>query len=112
MSEFDAYVPDLIYVSNKRVSILSKRGVEGVPDFVVEILSPSTARFDKGIKRSIYSRAGVIEYWLIDPALRQISVYYLREDPENPAAVYSANDQFESPVFSGLIFKGAEIFAD
>jgi Uma2 family endonuclease len=112
LTEINAFEPDLIFISNERKSIITKRGIDGAPDFIVEILSPSTARYDKGIKRSIYARTGVVELWLIDPVLRQVRVYYLREDPENPIAVYSVSDSFESPLFPGLRFNCAEIFAE
>jgi Uma2 family endonuclease len=112
LTKVNAFEPDLIFVSNERKSIITKRGIDGAPDFIVEILSPSTARYDKGIKRSLYARTGVVELWLIDPALRQIRVYHLREDPENPIAVYSSLDTFESPIFPGLRFYGAEIFEE
>src|SRR2546429_6733125 len=44
------------------------RSAEGAPDLVAEILSPKTARFDKGVKREVYARTGVKELWIIDPA--------------------------------------------
>jgi Uma2 family endonuclease len=110
LTDVNAYEPDLIFISKERKSIIAKRGIEGAPDLVVEVLSPGTARYDKGIKRSIYARTGVVELWLIDPALREIQVFRLREDPQNPVAVHSGKDQFESPIFPGLKFACAEIF--
>ena len=60
--------PDVIYVTPEHTSILGTR-VEGVPDLVVEILSPSTARRDLGEKLRLYAEAGVVEYWIVDPEL-------------------------------------------
>jgi Uma2 family endonuclease len=60
--------PDVIYVTPERTSILGTR-VEGAPDLVVEILSPSTARRDLGEKLRLYAEAGVVEYWIVDPEL-------------------------------------------
>jgi Uma2 family endonuclease len=112
LSDINAYEPDLIFISKDRESIITKRGIEGAPDLAVEVLSPGTARYDKGIKRSIYARTGVVELWLIDPALLEIQIYHLREDAQNPYAVYSKNDHFESSLFLGLVFQCAEIFGD
>ena len=111
LTDINAFEPDLIYISKERKSLIGKRGIEGAPDLVVEVLSPGTARYDRGIKRAIYARTGVTELWLIDPALREIHVYHLREDAENPMAVYSKNDQFETPLFPDLLFHCQEIFA-
>lgn len=54
---------------------LDKHGCKGAPDFVVEILSPSTQRHDRLVKLDLYQRAGVREYWIVDPSKNQIIVY-------------------------------------
>jgi Uma2 family endonuclease len=112
LSEVNAYEPDVVFVSNERKNILTDRGIEGAPDFVVEILSPGTARFDKGPKRTIYARTGVQEYWLVDPKKLEVHVFRLQEDSETAAAIYREGDKFTSPIFPGLTFDTAEIFAD
>jgi Uma2 family endonuclease len=66
-SNFDLTEPDLLYVSNERRQVLTKKNVQGAPDLVVEILSASTAYRDRGAKQQIYERFGVREYWIIDP---------------------------------------------
>ena len=60
--------PDVVYTSKERGSILRSR-VEGAPDLVVEILSPSTARRDLGEKLRLYAESGIAEYWIVDPGL-------------------------------------------
>lgn len=59
--------PDLMFVSPERRSILRER-VHGAPDLLIEILSPSTARRDRGEKLRLYAESGVSEYWVVDPA--------------------------------------------
>jgi len=64
---FYAPEPDIFFVSQERLHIIGEKGVLGAPDFVIEILSASTAQNDRGSKFHAYERAGVREYWLIDP---------------------------------------------
>jgi Uma2 family endonuclease len=65
----DLYVvePDILFVARERTHIIDERGVFGAPDLIVEILSASTAQYDRGNKFHAYDRAGVRELWLIDP---------------------------------------------
>ncbi len=74
--EIDTIVqPDVLVVCDP--SKLQRRGIRGAPDFVVEVLSPSSAYHDHQRKREVYERAGVKEYWLVDPIERMILVYRL-----------------------------------
>ncbi len=70
--------PDVIVVCDQ--GKLDRRGVRGAPDFVVEVLSPSTAFHDHKRKREVYERAGVKEYWLVDPVERTIHIYRIDEN--------------------------------
>jgi Uma2 family endonuclease len=67
--------PDVLIVSDARK--LDGRGVRGAPDWVVEVVSPGTARHDQTKKLSAYERAGVPEFWLVRPADRTVSIYRL-----------------------------------
>ena len=66
-AEGDYLEPDLVFVRKARADILSERGVEGAPDLVIEVASPSTADRDRGIKLQRYRHYGVPEYWVVDP---------------------------------------------
>lgn len=83
-AEGDYLEPDLVYVREDRLDIVTKRGVEGAPDLVVEVLSESTAARDRGIKRQRYAWFGVPEYWVVDIDAEQVEVYRLGEDPARP----------------------------
>ena len=75
LSNTNVVQPDLLFVSREREHIL--RGgdnVQGAPDLVVEILSPSTAARDKSLKRDLYAKHGVLEYWFVDPVAQTITV--------------------------------------
>lgn len=64
---FYAPEPDILFIANDRLHIIGEKGILGAPDFVIEILSAGTAQNDRGPKMRAYERAGVREYWLIDP---------------------------------------------
>ena len=70
LSDDTVLVPDIVFVSKARVSIIEQRGLFAAPDLVVEILSEGTKRRDRGIKLRAYAEHGVREYWLLDPVRR------------------------------------------
>lgn len=83
--EGDYLEPDLAFVRGDRAHLVSDRGIEGPPDLVVEILSPSTAHRDRGIKLERYRHFGVPEYWIVDIDGRSVEVWRLAEGAEAPA---------------------------
>lgn len=74
LAETEVYQPDIIFISNDKKEIIKDR-VHGVPDLVVEVLSPSNAYFDLVHKKNVYEAAGVKEYWIVDPQEKTIEVY-------------------------------------
>ena len=80
MSPTRVVEPDLLVVLRERRSIIKHRGVEGAPDLVLEVLSPSTTKHDRTRKRQFYARNGVREYWIVDPDAGSIEVLELIED--------------------------------
>jgi Uma2 family endonuclease len=88
LSGEDYLVPDLVFLKHeRRAEILSDRGFEGAPDLAIEIISPSSASRDRGVKRERYALFGVPLYWVVDIKLQQIEVYRLAEDPNGPPEV-------------------------
>lgn len=71
----ETYQPDIIFISNNRVGIIKKEKIEGAPDIIMEILSPSTAYYDLVHKKDIYAKHGVKEYWIVDPIEKWIESY-------------------------------------
>ncbi len=76
----DVVQPDLLAIRPERASIITLRWIEGPPDLVVEVLSPSTGRRDRGLKAARYATFGVREYWLIDTDARTIEQFELEGD--------------------------------
>jgi Uma2 family endonuclease len=77
-TQFDVVEPDLLFVTASRLTtVLTPQNVQGSPDLVVEIASKSTRKRDETIKRRLYERSGVSEYWVIDPDVDVVRVYRL-----------------------------------
>jgi Uma2 family endonuclease len=75
-SHFDVVEPDLLYMSNETAArVLTPQNVRGTPDLVVEIGSPGTRKRDETIKRRLYERSGVSEYWVVDPDVDVVRVF-------------------------------------
>lgn len=70
LADHSVVQPDVIYISGARLKNLRKR-IESAPDLLVEVLSPSSARRDRGEKLSLYAQCGIREYWIFDPEGRQ-----------------------------------------
>ncbi|MDR1282973.1 MAG: Uma2 family endonuclease [Opitutaceae bacterium] len=110
LSDLNVYEPDLLFVRKENLGIIKEHGVEGAPDLVIEILSPSTAKYDLGLKRAIYARTGVEELWIIDPARHTLALYRLGEDAATPVATFGKSQSFSSTLFPGLTIALADVF--
>lgn len=89
--EVDTVVqPDLVVVCDR--SKLDERGCRGAPDWVVEVLSPSTAGHDLILKRRLYERAGVHEYWLVHPVDHVVTVYRLQNGAFGAPDIYELKE--------------------
>ena len=75
LSAHDVVEPDLILIASDQMEILTPKNVQGAPALVIEVLSPSTRRRDLGIKRELFARGGVREYWIVDGRLNRIDVH-------------------------------------
>ncbi len=109
LSDFNVVQPDIIFVSNARAHIIDDY-VHGAPDLVVEILSPSTADYDRTTKRELYQRYGVPEYWLVDPYAKTITILRMGADGYNVHAVYGEGDTLSSPTLAGFALNLGEMF--
>jgi Uma2 family endonuclease len=72
-------LPDVLFVTKERLGIIKENHAEGAPDLIVEIVSPESESRDWRQKYLEYERAGVREYWVIDPMSRHVEVYFLSE---------------------------------
>ena len=79
LSEFDIVQPDIVIILNENVRKITPTKIKVAPHLVVEILSPSTAGNDRTIKKDLYERSGVSEYWIVDPYEQQVEQWILRD---------------------------------
>ena len=102
LSPTNVVEPDLLFVSAERDHIIPD-WVRGVPDLVVEVVSPSNRRHDEVRKRTLYERFAVGEYWLIDPEVEEVKVYRLAEGKYGRPTLLEAgrDDVLSSPLFPG-----------
>ena len=77
LDDENVFVPDVLIICDKNK--IKANWIDGAPDLVVEVLSPSTTINDRGIKKDVYERSGVKEYWIVDPAAKSIEVHYLKD---------------------------------
>ena len=110
LSDTDVVQPDLIFVSNARAHIITPANIQGGPDLVVEILSPSTAERDKTFKRALYAEHGVGEYWMVDTDARTITVLLLGECGFVVEGIYGEGETLESPTLGGFALRIDDVF--
>lgn len=123
----DRFVPDGMIVCDR--DKIKLKGVYGAPDLVVEVLSPSTAKNDRGYKKRVYEICGIPEYWIVSPSEKAVYVYLLQNGQYHLDNVYSVypdymlakmNDEeqaaipteFKCSLFSDLIIRLEDIFED
>jgi len=114
-SQFDVVEPDILYLSNERAAeIITPKHVRGAPDLVVEIASRGTRKRDETIKRRLYERAGVLEYWVVDPETDVVRIYGRPPDGFDRAIELSreAGDVLTTTQLPGLELPLARIFRE
>ena len=74
-TRFDVVEPDLLFVADDQRSILTEANARGAPALVVEVLSPGTKKRDLGVKKDLFDRGGVREYWIVDPEANTVTIY-------------------------------------
>jgi len=108
-AEVDTIVqPDVMVICNPEC--IRPTHIRGAPDWVIEVLSPSTAKKDEGIKRDRYQRAGVREYWLLHPTDRTLLRYRLTDGAYGLPEVFGDGDRVDLPVPEGAQLDLAEVF--
>jgi Uma2 family endonuclease len=112
-SNFDVVEPDLLYLSNERMAdVVTPQHVRGAPNLVIEIGSPGTRKRDETIKRGLYERSGVDEYWIVDPETDVVRAYGREADAFGRVAELSreSGDVLTTALLPGLHLPLTRIF--
>ncbi len=99
LSDYDVVQPDILFVSHRHREILKDKNIEGAPDLAVEIVSPGSRERDRLIKKGLYARYGVQEYWLVDLDKKSVEVLSLKEGEYQLVAIFSEEDALSTPLF-------------
>lgn len=110
LNEDTALQPDLIFVCNACAGIMQENWIAGAPDLVVEVLSPSTAAYDRATKLPIYADAGVPEVWLIDSHAKTVEVLKLQGKKYLVDATLAGDQTLTSSLFPGWELPLNELF--
>lgn len=113
LCEFDrnAYEPDLIYFTQEKAQRIDGDTLKfPVPDFIVEVLSESTQKNDRGVKFEDYAAHGVKEYWIVDPRDQTLEQYLLEADGSYKLKIKSSSGDVKSEVLGGFTLPIAAIF--
>jgi Uma2 family endonuclease len=104
--------PDLVFVSEAKKSILDENEgvILGVPDLIIEIISPSSVKNDRGTKMDLYEYFGVLEYWIVDPNNASIELYVLENKVWKLKEVAGKEDILKSKILEGLKLEVSKIF--
>jgi Uma2 family endonuclease len=98
--------PDVVVVLTEHAGVIAQKNLIGPPDLVIEVASPSTAAYDCDAvfgKRGAYARAGIAEYWLVDPQQRTIEVLTLRDDTYTSLGIFQGDDQIQSQIVTAAV---------
>lgn len=102
--------PDIMVVCDPEK--VDRRGIRGAPDLIIEILSDSTRRVDRLTKYNLYQRAGVLEYWIVDPAAKVVLVHTLEEGSYHSPAAYNASAKVSVSVLEDCAVDLTTVFPD
>ena len=108
LSEEAHYMPDVSVVCNPSIVSNGKK-VLGAPDLLVEVLSESTMKNDLGLKKDVYEKYGVREYWIVNPWIRRVTVYHLINGKFKLSGEYEISDDEEKNIIRVSIFDGMKI---
>jgi Uma2 family endonuclease len=111
---FDKYnnaQPDILFIKKDRLFIVTPDGIQGHPDLIVEVLSPSTFRNDRVGKMKLYCEFGVSEYWIVDPIYKTVDIYSLENNVYSITSSAIETGEISSKTLTDFKIDAEKIFA-
>jgi Uma2 family endonuclease len=103
--------PDVLFIMSEHRNIVGEEAIQGAPDLVVEVLSPSSFYHDLRRKMAVYSRFGVQEYWIVDPEKHTVEIHTPSDGQLQLHRSFSADTTLESPLLPALRLPVSSIFS-
>jgi Uma2 family endonuclease len=110
--EDNIFQPDILFIDKDNASIIGEKMIEGAPDLVVEVLSPSSAYHDLRTKFRVYEQAGVQEYWIVDPERKSVEVFTNNGKKFQPHQEVEGEGTVQSMLLAGFSVQLEVIFSD
>lgn len=110
LSDQQVLQPDLVILRADRAGLVTERGIEGTPDIIVEILSPSTRVLDQRVKKGVYGRFGVPELWLVDPVGGHLELWRLENGDLQLAQRFDRASRLTTPSFAEVDIELQRVF--
>ena len=105
----DPVQPDFVFISRESLHLVDELNIQGAPQLVVEVLSPSNPAHDRSLKFELYEEAGVLEYWIIDPHERSVEIHVLRDGAYELAGKWGEDEVARSELLMGFAVSVNEI---
>jgi len=110
-SSVDVVQPDIVFIARNRLAVVKEKGIFGAPDWVIEIVSSSTSKIDIKLKKDLYERFGVREYWIVYPEDEKVEVYLLKEGDYKLRGVFLKHDALQVSTIEKLKVNLEEVFS-
>lgn len=111
LDAYNKFQPDIVFMPSADLRIITGKGIEGIPELVIEVLLPSSVMHDRIYKKRVYQRSGVSEYWLVSPEYNEMEIFVLENGKyELFSAATVIEGELKSKVLDGLVLNLKEIF--
>ena len=113
-TRWDVVEPDVVFVADDQRAIITELNIQGAPALVVEVLSPGTKTRDLGVKKDLFDRGGVREYWIVDPRSNTVIIHRRAADGSFPKAqlLPSDGESLTTPLLPGFVLSLKKLFRD
>ncbi len=110
LSDHDVVQPDVMFISKAMRGIITEASIQGTPDLIVEIVSPTHRERDLLVKKTLYARYKVSEYWVVDPGDRTIEQLVHTGEAFQSRGLFSMGEAMQTPLLPGLVLPVTEVF--